>query len=120
MTNPSLYDRLGGNAALDQAVDLFYDKLLADDRVKHFFDTVDMPAQRAKQKIFLAYAFGGPVKYDGKDMRNAHAHLDITDEHFTAVAENLRATLEELGVPEQEIGEVLAIAGAAKSDVINE
>ena len=34
---------------MDKAVDVFYEKLLGDGRVKHFFDGVDMPRQRAKQ-----------------------------------------------------------------------
>jgi len=90
----SLYDSLGGNKAVFAAVDIFYRKVLSDDRVNHFFDTVDMDKQRGKQRKFLAYAFGAPLNYDGKDMREAHKHLDLTEEHFTAIAENLQGTLE--------------------------
>ncbi len=80
-------------------MDIFYDKVLANASIKHFFDAVDMKAQRGKQRIFLAYAFGGPVNYDGKDMRSAHKHLDLTEEHFAAVAGHLQTTLEQLNVP---------------------
>lgn len=38
----SLYQQLGGSAAIDQAVDIFYRKMLSDDRVAGFFDDVDM------------------------------------------------------------------------------
>ena len=81
-----------------------------------------MDKQRGKQKIFLAYAFGAPVKYDGKDMRQAHKHLvekGLNDSHFDAVAGHLKATLEELNVPADLIGEVMAIAGSTRNDVLN-
>ncbi len=116
---PTLYEQLGGAPAVNKAVDIFYDKLLADDRVKHFFNGVDMPKQIGKQKIFLAYAFGGPVNYTGKDMRAAHKHLDINEEHFGAVAEHLAATLKELDVPQDQIDQVLAIAGSTHDDVLD-
>ncbi len=116
---PSLYERLGGKDAINAAVDIFYENVLADERVRQFFDGVDMDEQRGKQKRFLAYAFGGPANYTGKDMREAHKHLNLNDEHFGAVAENLQATLEQLGVPAAEIGEVMAIAGSTKDDVLN-
>jgi len=48
----SVYEKLGGDAAMDAAVDIFYRNVLADDRVSHFFDAVDMQAQRGKQKAF--------------------------------------------------------------------
>ena len=115
----SLYEQIGGKNAVEAAVDRFYDKVLADDRIKGFFDAVDMQRQRGKQKIFLAYAFGGPVKYSGKDMRAAHAHLSLTEEHFAAVAENLQETLEELSVPPALIKQVMEIAASTHDDVLN-
>ena len=119
----SLYEQLGGKDAINAAVDIFYDKVLADDRIKHFFNGVDMKTQRGKQRIFLAYAFGGPVNYDGKDMRDAHKHLvedkGLDDEHFDAVCENLVATLEQLNVPQELIDQVATIAGSVRDDVLN-
>lgn len=119
MNQPSIYQRLGGEAAVDAAVDIFYRKVLADDRISEFFDTVDMDAQRAKQKSFLTVAFGGPNKYSGKDMRAAHAHMKLTEEHFNAVMEHLGATLQELNVPAELIGEAAAIAMSVKNEVLN-
>lgn len=116
---PSVYDRIGGAAAVDAAVDIFYRRVLADDRISEFFDTVDMEAQHAKQKAFLTMAFGGPNSYSGKDMRNAHRHMSLTEEHFNAVAENLVATLKDLNVPETEINEIVGIAVSVKDDVLN-
>lgn len=120
-TAPTLYERLGGKAAIDAAVDLFYGKVLADARISRFFRGVDMKRQAAKQRAFLAYAFGAPVKYTGKDMRSAHAPLvaqGLDDSHFDAVAENLALTLAELNVPPELIREVLLIASGTRDDVL--
>ena len=117
----SLYDRIGGDAAVNAAVDVFYRKVLADDRINSFFEGVDMDKQAAKQKAFLTMAFGGPNNYTGEDMRKGHAHLverGLNDSHFDAVMENLGATLQELGVPDDLIGEAAAIAESTRNDVL--
>jgi len=116
----SVYDEIGGAAAVDAAVDIFYRKVLADDRVSEFFDTVDMEAQHAKQKAFLTMAFGGPNEYTGEDMRNAHKHMNLTEEHFGAVAECLIATLEELNVPQEHIDTIVSVAVSVKGEVLNQ
>ena len=118
----SLFEQLGGQPAVEAAVDLFYRKVLADDRISHFFDDVDMDRQIAKQKAFLTYVFGGPANYSGQDMRRGHAHLierGLNDSHFDAVVELLGASLKELGVPDELIGKVAAIAEGARADVLN-
>jgi len=121
MQNLSLYDQLGGQAAVDAAVDIFYRKVLTDDRISHFFDDVDMDRQIGKQKAFLTMAFGGPNSYTGQDMRKGHAHLvsrGLNDTHFDAVAGHLSATLQELGVAQPLIDQVMAVAGSTRSDVL--
>lgn len=122
----TLFDKLGGAAAVDLAVDKFYERVLQDDRIKHFFADVDMVKQRAHQKAFLTYAFGGTDKYNGRYMREAHKELvekqGLSSEHFDAVAEDLMATLKEMGVPPELLDQVAAIAAAPqhKRDVLNQ
>mgnify|MGYP002654401956 CR=1 FL=1 len=122
----TLFDKLGGKAAVDLAVDKFYEKVLSDERIKHFFEGIDMVKQRAHQKAFLTYAFGGTSKYDGRYMREAHQDLvekrGLSGEHFDAVAENLLETLKEMGVSQELRNEVAAIAAAPqhKKDVLNQ
>lgn len=117
----SLYDELGGAAAVDAAVDIFYRKVLSDERIADFFDGVDMERQAAKQKAFLTMVFGGPAHYTGKNMRDGHAQLvarGLNDAHVDAVIENLGATLAELGVGADKIAQVAAIANSVRDDVL--
>jgi len=117
----TIYEQLGGEPAMNAAVDIFYRKVLSDDRISQFFDGVDMDRQASKQKAFLTMVFGGPHAYTGKDMRSAHAHLvtrGLTDAHFDAVVENLGATLKELGVADAMIAQVAAVAESVRGDVL--
>lgn len=117
----SLYQKLGGEAAVTAAVNIFYRKVLQDESISHFFDNTDMQKQMAKQKSFLTMAFGGPNSYTGEDMRKGHAHLvekGLNDDHFNAVAGHLQTTLEELGVAADLVGEVMAIAESTRNDVL--
>ncbi len=118
----SLFERLGGEAAVDAAVDIFYRKVLTDDRVSEFFDDVDMEQQAAKQKGFLTMVFGGPNNYTGKDMRDGHKHLverGLNDTHVDVIIELLGGTLQELGVGDEDIAEVAGIAESVRDDVLN-
>ena len=118
----SLYEQLGGQAAVDTVVDFFYRKVLTDDRVSRFFDDVDMDEQIAKQKAFLTMVFGGPVAYTGNDMRTGHAHLierGLNDSHVNVVIQLLGESLREAGVPEELIQKVAAVADSARADVLN-
>ena len=117
----TLFEKLGGEAAVDAAVDIFYGKVMADDRINGFFEGIDMEKQAKKQKAFLTYAFGGPNNYSGRTMRNAHARLvkqGLDDSHFDAVLENLGGTLQELGVADDLIAEAAAIAETTRADVL--
>ncbi|MBU8899598.1 group 1 truncated hemoglobin [Corallococcus sp. H22C18031201] len=118
----SVYEQLGGEPAMAAAVELFYRKVLADDRISHYFEDVDMDRQAAKQKAFLTMVCGGPSHYSGKDMREGHRHLvkrGLNDIHFNAVAEHLQGTLEELGVSADLVRQVMAVAEGARADVLN-
>ena len=120
-TDLTLFEQLGGEAAVDVAVDVFYRKVLSDYRINRFFDGVDMDTQAAKQKAFLTMAFGGPNNYSGKDMRDAHARfvkMGLDDSHFDAVVENLAETLIELGVSQELIAQVAAIAETTRTDIL--
>ena len=118
----SLYERIGGEAAVGAAVDLFYSKVLADQKISHFFDDVDMDNQRGMQKAFLTMAFGGPHNYTGRSLRGAHErHVErgLNQSHFDAVAGHLQATLDELGVSQDLAREVMTIVAGTQADVLN-
>lgn len=115
----SLYTRFGGQAAIDAAVDLFYTKVLADEKVSHFFEDVNMNKQTNKQKQFLGAVLGGPTPYEGRSIRSAHKSLELTETDFGAIAGHLQATLEELKLDSALSGEVMTVVATTKDDVLN-
>lgn len=95
--------------------------MFSDDRVSRFFEGADMDRQRSKQKVFLTMAFGGPNSYTGLDMRRGHTHLvkmGLNDSHFDAIIELFGATLKDMGVGDDLIGQVAAIAESTRDDVL--
>jgi len=118
----SIFEEIGGEAAIDKAVDLFYQKVLADGRIKHFFDGVDMKKQANMQRAFLTFAFGGPNNYEGRSLKAAHERLvkemGLNDSHFDAVLENLGNTLKELDVPDNLIAKAAGVAESVRDDVL--
>ena len=119
----SLFQRLGGDAAVSAAVEVFYDKVLADDHLNGFFVGMDMARQRQHMKRFLSLASGGPNAYTGRDMRAAHARLVTTmglgDSHYDAVVSHLVAALQELGVSPEVVDEVAVVVESVRDDVLN-
>jgi len=118
-----LYDRLGGDKAMEVCVDLFYQKVLNDDLVSPFFKDIDMASQRLKQKSFLAMAFGGPYHYSDADLRATHKPLiekmGLSDEHFNRILEIFKETLTELNVSANEQQSVMEILESTRDAVLN-
>ena len=105
----SIYDEIGGRAAVDAAVANFYQRVLADPALAPYFEGVDIDRLKRHQRAFIGMALGGPVAYAGRDMKAAHAGLDVTAEAFASVVSHLVDTLTMLGVP----GDTIATIGGA-------
>lgn len=117
-----LYARLGGQAAVNAAVEIFYRKVMRDPRIKMFFEGTDINQQIEKQKGFLTFAFGGVAHYSGKDLRSAHAPLvqrGLGSAHFDIVVQHLRTTLEELKIEKSVINEVLKIVEYTRHEILD-
>lgn len=120
-SNNTLYRRLGGAWAVDVAVELFYRKVLWDERVSHFFNDVDMDQQITKLVGFLTMVFGGPSNYSGQDLAEVHRHLvarGMTDRHVDIVVDLLADTLRLMGASEDDIAEVTRLTEGTREDVM--
>lgn len=122
MAEPTLYQKLGGRAAIDLAVDMFYERVVADPALSPFFVGIDMARMRDHQRKFLMLAFGGGPGYDGRGLRDAHSGLvsrpGLSDTHFDAVVAHLAEVLRQLGVDAVVIAEVLAVTESVRKEVL--
>ncbi len=114
----SLFNRIGGRAALTAAVNKLYEKILADRTLKKFFRDVDVDRVKEQQVVFFTQALGGPKKYRGPDMRTLHRHMKIEQRHFDRVATHLVTTLGELGVGTKEIDEIVSRIAPLAADIV--
>jgi hemoglobin len=114
----SLYDRLGGKAAITAVTDEFIGRLAADARIKHRFFNTDIPKLRTLLIEFVCMATGGPCKYTGLDMETSHAGMELVDEEFTALVEDLAGALDKFKVPAKEKGELLGALGPLQPQIV--
>ena len=108
----TLYDRLGGKKAITAVVDEFVGRVAADTRINRYFaaaagDSKRLAAFKMNLVDQICQASGGPCKYMGKDMKTAHAGMNIKEADFTALVEDLRASLDHLKVPAPEQQELI-------------
>lgn len=113
-----LYEKLGGEQAIEQVVDDFYKLVLSDDIVKDFFAHTDMEKQRRHQTSFISYALGGPKQYTGRSMEKSHTGLNLQPEHFDAIAKHLSEALAMNGVQQEDINTVLDRISTLKEAVL--
>ena len=106
-----LYDRLGGQRAIVAVVDDFIGRVAADKRINQRFANTDIPKLKMLLVEFVCLATGGPCKYTGRDMETSHAGMEVVDEEFTALVEDLAATLDKFKVPAKEKNALLGALG---------
>ncbi|ELZ51305.1 globin [Halorubrum coriense DSM 10284] len=118
MSNETLYERLGGEPAIGAVVEEFYDRVLADERVNHHFEDVDMAEQRSHQTKFLSAVTGGPLRYEGEEMATAHEELAISPAEFDAVATHLDEALRVFDVDDADREAVMEAVAGFERDVV--
>ena len=114
----SVYEAIGGRAALVAAVDNFYGRLLADPILGPFFPGGVGPKHRAYVVTALGEALGGPERYRGPDITGAHRGLGISDAHFDRAAAHLGATLDQLGVPGDLAERIVGVVAGLRPAVV--
>ena len=135
----SLFDRLGGEDGVAKLVDDFTERALADPRVnwerkdvakaklfhrneKEMWTPTAQHVTTLKQHLveFIALATGGPAKYEGKEMKGAHAGMHISNPEFDAAVGDLKSSLDKLQVPNKEQKELLAIIESTRPQIVTE
>ena len=119
----TLFEKIGGEKTINQIVDTFYNNVIADARINHFFVSMDMKKQADHQKFFLTYVFGGANEYIGQSMGNAHQKLvqdkGLNSKHFDAFVDNLEVSLQNLNINQEHIEEALQIIEKTRKEILS-
>lgn len=113
----SLYMKYGSRMTTGLS-ELIYDRLLADPELAPFFKDIDIDVLREHMADFLGVVTGGPNIYQGRDIREAHAGLAITDDHFDRLLAHLDAATHMLGIEPADIETLLDIVRSTRDDVV--
>jgi hemoglobin len=114
----SLFQQLGGKRGIEKFTADFVQIVAADPRIERFFKDTDLQ----RLELLLAEQFcelaGGPCKYKGRSMREAHADISVNTAHFNALAEGLQIAMEKNGVPNRAAARLIALLAPMHGDVV--
>lgn len=118
MSEGSLYERLGGEEGIRAVVEEFYDRVLADDALAPLFAEADVAYLEDTLTSFLCAAAGGPERYDGPPVREAHRDVPLEPHHVWRAVSHLGASLEALDVPEEDADKVVNAVAIYEEDLL--
>jgi hemoglobin len=120
----SLYERLGGLPAIAVVVNDFIDALVPDEEmnrnpaIREARARVPAPYLKYHVTAMVCQATGGPCQYGGRTMKESHAHLHITAAEWDRMATLFKGVLDKYKVPAKEQGELFAIVGTTRGDIV--
>ena len=124
VTQPSLYERLGGTYSIATVVDDFIERLLvnstlnANPAIKEARARVPKAGLKFHVTTLVCEVSGGPCKYTGRTMKESHEHLNITAAEWDAMVADFKTTLNKFNVPQREQQELITIVGSTKNDIV--
>jgi hemoglobin len=124
VTQPSLYDRLGGVYSIATVVDDFIERLLvnntlnANPAITEARKRVPKAGLKFQVSALVCEVTGGPCKYTGRAMKESHQQLNISQAEWDAMVVDFKATLNKFKVPQREQQELIVIVGSTKNDIV--
>ena len=115
-----LYERIGAQDGIATVVDGFLGKVGADDRVNGRFADTDMPKLRGLLIEQVCEATGGPCKYSGKNMLDAHKGMNITEAEFGIIAAHFAAAMSDAGVTVEDNGTIMGVLAGMHDDIVGQ
>ncbi|WP_026929484.1 group I truncated hemoglobin [Glycomyces tenuis] len=114
----TVFEQIGGEAAVEAVVAIFYGKVTDDPALAGYFEGIDMDRLKTHQARFVGQALGASRPYSGRSMRKAHADLAITSPDFDRVVGHLAASLTEAGVDAETIGVIAGALAPLKDEIV--
>lgn len=116
----TLYERLGGKPAIAAVVDGMVENIAADERIAWRFEKTDFQSYKATFVDFVCMVTGGPCKYKGLSMPNAHSRMGISNEEFDITVGHVLSVMDNLEVPAREKAEFVMLVGTLRTSVVEQ
>lgn len=121
MSEKTLYERLGGYDGITGFVDDLLPRLQSDSQLGRFWQNRgDDGIKREKQLLidFLCSNSGGPIYYTGREMKQTHVGMEISESDWSVFLGHAGDTMAALNVPQAECDDVVAFVLSLKNDII--
>jgi hemoglobin len=115
----TLFDKLGGQQGIEQLVDEFYKRIMADNTLSPYFAHTDMERQHRQQTAFFSEIFDGPKQYKGRTMETTHKGLNLQPQHFELIAKHLKEAAAARGVSPEDTNAAVARVANLKDAILN-
>jgi hemoglobin len=112
------YQAVGGAPAITAVVNRFYELVVGDEQLAGYFEGIEMVRLKRHQVALVSQVMGGPVEYEGRELRAAHEGMGISTDDFAVVVGHLVTALTEAGVPSEIIGRVGVALGGTEADIV--
>jgi len=114
----SLYERLGGQAAITAMLDDALGRIAADPRINQRFGAANPDHLKRNLVDLVCARAGGPCVYEGRNMSDAHDGMLIRDDEFDAMMDDIAQSFDKFDVPARERRESLVILGQMRGAVV--
>jgi hemoglobin len=114
----TLFEQIGGESVLKSSVDEFAKIVLDDKRINFAFAGTNMDIFRSRLYSQLCELSGGGCKYTGRDMRTAHAKLNVTNAQFNALTEDLYRAMDRQHVSYRVQNKLVALLAPMQKDIV--
>jgi hemoglobin len=121
---PTLYERVGGinNIAvlIDDVIERSYvNKVFeANPRIREAHKQFPKPVYKFNATALACQVMGGPQKYTGRSLKEAHQHLKINEKEWNELISIFRASMNRFKVPQKEQDEIIGIIESTKGEVV--
>jgi len=114
----TLYQRLGGAERIAAIMDDAVDRHAVNPALAPRFRSKDLPRLKQLATQFFCAGAGGPQKYEGRDLRTAHAGMNVSEQEFLATIDDIVAALSGQGVEAAEVNEIVGLLHSMKGEVL--
>ncbi|MFK8028244.1 MAG: group 1 truncated hemoglobin [Gammaproteobacteria bacterium] len=118
MSEANLYVRLGGADGIAAVVEDIWKNHTSNPKIKQRYAQSEPENVNRLARQFFGAGMGSPETYTGQDMLTAHTGMNISDEEFVAVCDDVLSALDKNNVGAKERDEVLCILYSMKAEIV--